>query len=706
MKKYALPVTVIFLLISACIGVFTVRSSRNNSKDRLDQFPLENIPLELPVTLYWNSHMVPFIHAQTDRDAAFFLGMVHTHLRWAQMELMRRITQGRLAESAGPFAVKIDHSIRVLQLDAAVDSMIMTLPEKTRTWLQNYVDGINCYQKRAKKYPFEFKYMALRPEPWTIRDVLVLGRLVSVDVSWFNWFSMLRLRQKSWFPDIWAQFVELGSSSTPSFYSQSGSLLDAAVKSGSNAYVISGAKTEDGFPIMASDPHLGLQLPNTWMIAGYKCPSYHVLGLMFPGIPMVLVGRNPYISWAGTNMRSASSDVYEIKDNSVIQERPDTIKVRLWRDKKITVRTTPVGPLLSDVPLLNLSSDQVLALKWVGHQPSDEFSSFLRVNAAMDWPSFCAAFDGYAVSGQNFLYADARGHIGMLLAVKIPKRSHDYFPDLVLDPKNPAHQWYGYFSSGRLPHIYDPPKGYIASSNNRPASGEPPVGYFFSGNDRIDRLYELLSQKDTFTLQDVLASHEDVFVFSAQQTGSMFVRKLTQLNLVSDSTCFQILKNWDGKFEASAQGPVVYQILLYYFTEKYYTQKYDKDIVDLILSAEQIGNLVRKELVSGDSVLVASSLKSAFEQTVKRYRKYPTWGDMHRLALSHPFAYIPLLGRRFRIAEYPVGGSYGSLMKTAHQVQDKKHRTFYGANSRFIALLSDPDENYFVLLGGQDGWFG
>ena len=711
-KIYLMLFIVLFLLLISCMAVLTISPRKQNLTQRLESFPTLDFPLKADATIYWDAHLIPFIEAKTDEDCAFLLGMVHAHLRLAQMTILQRAVEGRLAESAGPFATSIDYSLRIVNLTAAVDSIKKMLPDETRNWLQNYVNGINFYQGKMLEKPVELKLLAIKPEQWEVKDVLTVGRLASADVNWFNWFQWLKLRKKPYWRDLWNRFLELGFQSAPSFQTEI-NFISSGIKSGSNAVVISAKRSADGHAILASDPHLGLQLPNTWIIAGYKCPSFHVVGLMFPGVPTVLVGRNPDIAWGGTNMRSASSDLYELNTEQInnLTTKKEKIKVRWWKDKEVEIRTSAMGPVISDMPFFNMNEGKILAMKWVGHQPTDEYTAFYQVNQSKNWTEFRNAFKSYGVSGQNFLYADVNGHIGMVPAVKIPNRQQLKPDDFILNPDNPNHQWNGLLGTLELPFAYDPEEGFIVSTNNRPFVHNPPIGYFFSANDRVDRLTELFQQNDEVDLDFVKKTQIDVHVVSAVKLRDLLVEKSDNFHLIDQndrqkSEFLNILRHWDGNYYADSRGAVAFQMLIFHLIKTYYSQVYDDQVAELLLSSEHANIFLQQDFLTGDSLLITNSLQQAIPKAVKDYQKFTSWGDLHRLKLSHPFGRIPLIGRRYRFGDYPIDGCYNSVMKTAHQIINKRHDTFYGANSRFIAMMRDMDENYFVLLGGQDGWLG
>ncbi len=713
--KVWIPLLLIILLSwQGCWQVFTIRPNQRSAEERLAQFPQENLPLEKPANIYWNEYMVPFIEAEDDGDCAFLLGMVHAHLRWGQMELLRRISQGRLAESVGPLAIPLDHSIRVFQLDRAVPEIEAQLPDDTRKWLQDFVRGLNYYIESQDELPLEMKALGIMPERWTVSDILRQGRLMSADVNWFNWFLTVQYGEKPYWPKLWQRLVERGFSSVPTFGPGAygvAQVLSAGIKSGSNAYAVAGHKSADSSAILASDPHLGLTLPNMWVLAAYRCPSYHVTGMMFPGIPAVLVGRNPDIAWAGTNMRSASSDLYDITDNDSIEitTEMERIPVKNWFDKRIVKRVSELGPIISDAPLLKAGKGRDLAMKWVGYEPSDEISSFLRLNRARNWQEFRQAFEGYAVSGQNFVYADDGGNIGMVLALALPERQPQYFPNATLDLENPYIFWENVIPSTQLPSVYNPENGILASANNRPVETDPPIGYFFSANDRITRISELLLSRERINIADIRRFQEDVGVPSVLAAKEGFLRRMQEFGFAEVAEPYyveiqSILAEWQGEFTARAKAPVIYELMLYHFATYYYSMMYDQDAAELLMGSEYIHQFVEEDLEKGDPAPVKRALAHALKKTAREQHRFENWGEMHRLVVAHPFANIPLIGRRYGFGDFPASGTYNSPMKTAHDITNKRHASFYGANSRFIARMIDPDENYFVLLGGQDGW--
>jgi penicillin amidase len=492
------------------------------------------------------------------------------------------------------------------------------------------------------------------------------------------------------------------------------SLLAGASKSGSNCLAVSSTKTGTDSAMLAADPHLGLTLPNMWLVAGGRSPSYHMVGLMFPGLPFAGVGRNPHAAWGGTNMRAASSDLYDVSGLSPgeFQVRRETIRIRWWPDKTITIRDTNWGPVISDAPVFRKYTGPPLALNWMGHRPSDELTSFLDAARAESFRDFRRAFQGYAVSGQNMLYADDKGHIGQVLAVRLPIRPADRPPDLILDPDDPASGWRGAVDAADLPAAYDPPAGFLASANNLPVKNNPPVGFLYRDNDRIRRMTALMDRAETVDFRTLAAVQRDVLSPVAIDLRDALVglaedRRLAPKAHEPAAELWSRLTGWDGAYRLDSRGAPAFEILVYYFSRAYYAETIGPRAAEtLTQSMDLIEILVldlKRDRRRGDLDAAAGALALALDLAPSDAARRPVWADMHRVELAHVFGRLPLVGRKYRLVEFAAPGSRSTLYKTAQNVDNKPHTAAYGSNARFICDLSDINENYFVLLGGQDG---
>ncbi len=682
--------------------------------ERLAMFPARGLPVEGRAVIHWDDRQIPFIDAETDGDAAFALGLVHAHLRLGQMAVYKRIARGRIAEMGGPLATDIDHGLRVLAFGRAAAEIEAGLPPATRRWLQRFVDGINHYQAVTPKLPVEYSILGLDREPWTIADIVAFGRLAGTDVTWLVWFNLLKLREREDWPEIWGRLVRNGSDSVPSIAGRAsdlGGLLAALGRSGSNSVAIAAGRSRTGGAIMANDPHLGINLPNSWLLVGLRSPSYHAVGLMVPGLPIFAIGRNPWIAWGGTNMRAAASDLYDISGLAPedISERRERIRVRWWFDREVVVRETPFGPILSDAPQLADVRRPEFALWWAGHQESDEISAMLAVARARTFEDFRSAFATFAVPGQNMLYADAAGNIGQVMAVRVPARGREPPPDIVVDRSPEGAAARTMLGVLELPFSFNPEAGVLASANNRPADTASPIGFFFSPDDRVERMAELVGEAGTVAIDDVKRLQQDVYMASSVALRDLFLARLDSLGLGAgahgrEAEVIRLMAEWDGHYRVESRGAVAFELFHHAFTRAFYEYSFGGQDWAAFANVGRIKSLLLEDIERADDAALSRMLRQSLETAAEDIDAHRDWGDMHRLELRHPLAFLPLVGGRFRFGEHPIGGSSDTLMKTAHASARERHTVRYGSNARHISDLSDPDANYFVILGGQDGW--
>lgn len=702
-------------VLGAC-ALFTPLPGETSLDDRLTAMPTDGLPLKGPVTIYWDEHQIPFIEAQHDEDAAVALGMVHAHLRLGMMQLARRLAQGRLSEMVGPAAIDVDHAIRILDFDHAVPEIVDAMPDDTRRWLEAFVAGLNHYQSNVATLPHEYRVMAFDIEPWTVEDLLTFGRLASSDANWSVWTALLSLRDREDWPELWPMIAREGFESVVSFDDMKLDDVDEVLGgyrlAGSNAIAVAPARSRTGAALFSGDPHLGFLAPNIWLLAGVKSPSLHVVGLMPTGLPFFALGRNPSIAWGGTNMYAASSSFYDLSavtDTEII-ERTETIRVRFGSDRTVGVRRTKWGPLISDIKTIAELDTPDIALRWTGHLPSDEVSAMLGANRASDFEAFRAAFASYSVAGMNMLFADVDGNIGQIQAVRVPRRAKALPPDIINPPEMIEPAWQSFVDATSLPSAYNPPAGFLATSNNRPAEGEVPVGLFFSTDDRINRINELMEKRGKVDLDDLKAMHRDVYMEAAVAVRDAYMAKIDEYRIADAATgqermILNRMRHWDGHYRADSKGAIAFELFGRGFGDSLYREKFGD--VDLTSLTDVIGSdfKVLADLANLDRAVLEPALKDALASAARRVDEYEDWGDAHRLQLFHPFAAIPLVGDSYLFGNYRIGGSTQTLMKAGHRRSGEQYAALYGASARFLSDLSDLDSNYFVLLGGQDGWF-
>ncbi len=697
--------------LTACAGLGGLPDP-TSTEERLAMIPLAGAALDRPVTIYWSAEQVPFIEAETDRDAAFALGVVHAHLRLGQMEILRRVSQGRLREITGPVPgiADVEYALRLLDLGRTSGEVYAHMTAPSKDFLDAFVLGLNHYQRNVEILPHEYEVLGIDREPWRAEEILTLSRLASVDVSWLSWFRLMTLRDRPDWPEIWADALKHGSASAPSFdYEDDAAMqylndiLSGTARTGSNSFAVGGSKTLSGAAIIASDPHLGIDLPNIWLLAGLKSPSYHMVGLMVPGLPFVAVGRNPDIAWGGTNMRSAASDLIDLSSVPADQivSHDETVKVRWWGDDTITLRESPYGPVMSDADIVPHRDGEIFALKWIGHRPSDELSAMLAANRATDWDSFRSSLEPFAISAQNFVYADRSGNIGQLTTTHLPRRSA-VLPLDVVRPLSDIVAWDNILTSRDLPQSYNPASGFVASANNKPAETPFPIGYFYSGNDRVLRMRALLAPASGLTVPDIQAIQSDTYMISAAHLRDVLTAQGSVIQDLSATAAssLALLSAWDGRFDVASRGAVAFQAIVGTLVPLI-ADDTEQTIIETG-GEEYLDYAARIEAMPHD--IIERHLAAALERAAITLNTYATWGDMHRLSLEHNFGMIPLVGSRYHFTDIPWPGSTDTLWRASHDLSTEAVTTDFGAQARHISDMSDLDSNWFALVGGNDGW--
>lgn len=704
-------------LVAGC-SLFTSVPDRVSIESRIAQMETAGLNLERPVEIRWNSHMVPWITAETDGDAAFALGYVHAHLRLGQMEIARRLASGRLAEIAGPLAADIDETIRLIGYYRGAVEAYDRLPPETRDWVDRFAEGVNAYVGRIDELPHEYRLFAFEPEPWTPQDILAFGRLAGSDVNWLTSIGMLALTARPDWPEIWREAMSFNGGAIRSV-AETDDDQDAARKlialldmigtharSGSNAWAINGERSASGKPILATDPHLGITAPNIWLLAGLKSPGMEVVGMMPAGMPIFGLGRNRHLAWGATNLRARSSDLVDVTSipEAELRIEKDVVKNRFGFDRNVERRISPYGPLISDSPLVNDPLERRIALRWIGQYPSDELTAYLDGAKAATVTEFRDAFDDYAIPGLAFVLASAEGDIAIGTAAKLPDRPLTAPEDLVLDPPAPGatDPWDRIYRATELPWILNPERGFVASANNPTADFPVPLTLFDTPPDRISVLKQALRDAENVDLAFMARLQRNTYAPSAVVLRDAIVARFTEAGLKAELPPAMV--EWDGHYEIRSAGALAFEAVVAALTPRVYEALQEVDVLAVV----QRWSWFRVKLAADIKRLDASELKAISGDTLDEAREtiaeFGTWGQMHRLQLRHPLANAPVIGGRYVFGDVPGGGSNETVMKSAHNPTGDRHPAFYGSQARQISDMADPDANHFVLLGGQDGW--
>jgi penicillin amidase len=450
-------------------------------------------------------------------------------------------------------------------------------------------------------------------------------------------------------------------------------------------------------------------------MAGYSSPSYRGVGMMIPGTPFLAFGRTPDIAWGGTNMRAAQTDFYDVSKLAPDQiVATDTkVKKRLWFSADVPTRwVKDIGPVMSDTVVFDGAArpGETIAMRWIGHETTDEITSILKASQTKTPQDFRAALKTFALPAQNFVYADATGNIAQFMAVMLPRRSFDVLPKTIaLDATDPAMRWQGIVNATQLPWALNPDEGFLASANNKPYEAEAgvPVGWFFTADERIRRLRQMLSSNDKVTLDQLKAMQLD--------TVSLFVREMMPAlrDAIAEANARDLdpafvdrLTAFDGDYTANAPGAPAFETFIYHFAPRIYGVAAVDKIPAYLANWNGFGKAFVRDMLALPPEKRIAAIREAIPLAAKDAAPFAVWGDMHRLQVAHALGAIPVLGGQFTYANVPTAGSRETVFKSAHGFTNTVHATRYGSQARQLSDLGDLDANWFVLLGGNDGWIG
>jgi len=561
--------------------------------------------LKADVRVYRDSWGIPYIYAKNNHDLFFAQGYVHAQDRLWQMDFHRRIGQGRLSEIFGKSTIKTDRFLRTIGLARAAQADQQVLDADTLAVLKAYADGVNAFiSTHQGSLPLEFTILGYKPEPWKPVDTLVWGKVMAWDLGG-NWDSELlraRLVQKigqNSLDVLYPGYPQAGPFIVPpearnyAFLGQP--RLDSVAQAlsvaqripfgannglGSNNWVIDGSKSATGKPMLANDPHLGIQMPSIWYEMGLHGGDYDVVGATFPGAPGVVIGHNAQISWGVTNLGPDVQDIYLEKVNP---DNPNQYKVAgQWQDmnvfqeeikvkgqkkpEQVTVRITRHGPLLNEV-VEGLS--EPAALQWTAiRQPGEVFRSVLLIDGAHDWKSFQNAVQYWDAPAQNFVYADVDGHIGYQASGRIPVRAKGQ-GILPVPGWTGEYEWTGYIPFDKLPSVLDPPTHFIATANNKVVPDSYPyfLGYDWSAPFRAMRITAQLGAKEKLSADDFRNIQADTTSLPAKKIVPLILQ-LTPDGQLQERAMAE-LKKWDFRQEVDRPGGAIFQVFYWRLCRTY-----------------------------------------------------------------------------------------------------------------------------------------
>jgi penicillin amidase len=756
----------VLALFVAWAAYFTLRNTVPSASGTLA------VPgLVAPVRIVRDGEGVPHIFANSLEGIHFGIGFAHAQDRLWQMELQRRAVAGRLSEVLGERTLSTDILMRSFDLRGHAERSLAKLPEEARRQLEAYAQGVNAFMARRTglfepRYPIEFLLLRYEPEPWTAADCVAVVKLMALNLSTNIGSETLRLAFASQgltpaeIADLMPPDPDVAPPPLPDLASlypirktgpqkqASIPIVDAMIGEGaSNNWVVAGARTKSGKPLLANDPHLRLAAPSIWYLAHLALERADGMlvssaGATLPGVPHVVVGRSNTLAWGFTNTGPDVQDLFIEKinpDNPKEYLTPEgwrpfgsetvTIKVKGQSEYVLERRTTRHGPVMPDFfrGIGNaLAPGHVAALAWTALSDEDTTiaAGLMSPEAVRSIDDFFAQMVPYIVPMQSMVVADTAGNIGLIAPGRVPIR----------DPKNivagrapvpgwdATYDWKGYIPFDGVPRVKNPAAGAIGTANARMVPADFP---YFLTNDwdapyRQQRVNELVIDRGGHDIESMKAAQADVLSPAVVRLQALMIAA-AQAGANVDNGILDQLTAWDGRQVMSGAEPLIFaawirEAMRGIFADDLgpvFDRYFDGRPMTLIrvLEGQATGrdwcdDRRTKEHESCAQVL-ADALQRALKDLETRFgpdRKAWSWGAAHVAISEHrPFGLVPYVAPYFNI-EVPSPGGDETLNRGKMEYSDgRPYANRHASSFRGIYDLGDLERSLFMQTTGQSG---
>ena len=724
------------------------------------------------VRVVYDSWGAPHIYADNEEDLAMALGFVEAYDRLFQMDLMRRLASGRLSELFGDMAYDSDVFYRVIGLRRAAEVTWQEIKGKSEyadvaVVIESFTNGINSFIDWSESngvVPIEYTFIGCRPDRWSPVDVLTVVKLILWDLS--GSFEDLELNK---FVEEYGveTLINLGILDSPlntpivkglearyeaeytckvgtvaevpvqliSWLEESNMLSRSIIGGGfSNNWVISGKITSTGYPILANDPHLSLQVPPTWFEVHLNAGELNVWGVTFPGTPLIVIGRNDHVAWGFTNVGGDVVDFYYYKWKEgkyyyggrwIEPERiVETILVKKdsgYEEHKITINLTVHGPLIE-------RDGGKFAMRWTGAGVTLEPVAFYYFSKARTVYDFMDAQKYFQAPAQNAVIADSDGNIAYCPAGDYPIRNSTpliYESDgrkiyntgfLPFNGSNGEGEWAGFIPRDEIPRVVNPARGYIVTANNKPVGSEYPYYMGWSWEDRyrhdriVQMIEETLREKGEISVEDVLKMQYDIKSLAALTTVELVMQAYTgSKDMFSGfENIVEMLSEWDGDMDPEMVEPTIAYFTMLKLNSHVWAEKLGKaglgenffgfETTEYVLKMAFNGStLMSSWLGKSPEEIVAEALRDAVEECRGKFGEDMSkwkWGEIHKYTLEHP------MGGILAWLNYPTRPAPGDIytVNRAPRLNVKS-----GASMRYVADLRPHETGYIILPGGNSG---
>lgn len=749
-------------LLSLVVTAIIVAGGYLYSKQPTRQGTVQLAGLHGTVTVRYDERGVPHIRAGNETDMYRALGYVHAQDRLFQMEIMRRLARGELAEVLGPKLLDTDKLMRSLRIRERAATYVAEQDRQAPAWLamQAYLDGINLYQDSHTR-PLEFDVLGIPKRPFTAEDtVSITGYMAYSFAAAFRTEPLLtyvrdqlgpeylNIFDLEWQPQgVLTEARKSGLSLTANDWKDLNALAHLSEQAfadnglpqfeGSNAWAVSGSRTHGGKPLLAGDPHIRFSAPSVWYEAHLSAPGFELYGHYQALMPFATLGMNKDFGWSVTMFQNDDLDLIAEKVNPDNPEQvwyhgqwvdmtrsEQQIAVKGQAPVTLVLRQSPHGPIVNDA--LGAHAGKTPVAMWWGLLESRNpiLEAFYQLNRADTLAKARGASAKIHAPGLNVVWANAKGDIGWWAAAQLPKRPAGVKPGFILDGSSPEADKEGFYPFSSNPQEENPDRGYIVSANFQPVtvSGMEIPGYYNLA-DRGQQLNQQLGDKQA--KWDIETTRKLQLGTTTAYGPRLLAPLLPVLREVAsdprERKFVEQLAQWQGDYPVDSVSATLFNQFLFNLADAALHDELGDGFFDTALSTRVIDAALPRLAASQDSpwwddrstlgtetrtdiVKIAwtrslAHLKATLGDDPMQWQ----WGKAHTLTHGHPLGMQKPLDRIFNVGPFAAPGTHEVPNNLSAKIGPAPWPVTYGPSTRRIIDFADPSHSVTINPVGQSG---
>ncbi|MBV7476985.1 penicillin acylase family protein [Pseudomonas sp. PDM31] len=757
MKRSLIALVLLIVVLAAGAGGYLY------SKQPSRQGTMQLHHLQGPVTVRYDERGVPHIRAENETDLYRALGYVHAQDRLFQMEVLRRLARGELAEVLGPKLLDTDKLMRSLRIRERAETHLANLDKSTPAFIamQAYLDGINQYQDSHAR-PVEFDVLGIPKRPFTTQDTISIAGYMAYSFAAAFRTEPLLTYVRDQLGANYLDVFDLGwqskgvlanhhNASVPPLANADWKDLNALARlseqaladnglpqfEGSNAWVVAGSRTQSGKPLLAGDPHIRFSAPSVWYEAQLSAPGFDLYGHYQALMPFASLGMNRDFGWSITMFQNDDLDLIAEKvnpDNSNqvwyrgewvdMTTSEQQIAVKGQAPVTLVLRQSPHGPIVNDA--LGASVGKTPIAMWWGFLESQNpiLEGFYQLNRAETLTKARSAAAKIHAPGLNVVWANAKGDIAWWAAAQLPKRPAGVRPEFILDGSTAEADKDGFYPFSANPQEENPARGYIVSANFQPLS---PTGMEIPGYYNLaDRGQQLDRQLGDNAVKWDLENSQKLQLGTTTAYGPRLLAPLLPVlrEVVSDPAELKLVEQlalWQGDYPLDSTSATLFNQLLFNLADAAMHDELGNDFFETLLSTRVIDAALPRLAATADSPwwdnrdtpgkeTRADTVKAAWQASIAHLKTTLgadfaqwQWGNAHTLTHGHPLGQQKPLDRFFNVGPFAAPGSHEVPNNLSAKIGPAPWPVTYGPSTRRLIDFADPAHSLTINPVGQSG---